>query len=98
VHILRALAVIAVTILLLCILCVCNIEISVFDVGFPTHLDAAGSDAVHTDPDYYVSYVIIKTDSEHEGHGFTFTIGRGTGVIVACVHALKHLVAKRYKK
>ena len=36
----------------------------------------------HTDPDYSCAYVIIKTDAGDglEGHGPTFTIGRGTEV------------------
>ena len=33
----------------------------------------------HPDPDYSCAYVIVKTNREDlEGHGFTFTIGRGT--------------------
>ena len=35
-------------------------DIEVYDVRFPTHLDNAGSDAVHTDPDYSACYIIIK--------------------------------------
>jgi hypothetical protein len=35
----------------------------------------------HTDPDYSNAYVILKTDQAAlEGHGYTFTIGRGTEV------------------
>ena len=29
-----------------------------------------------TNPDYSAAYVILKTDSALEGHGFAFTIGR----------------------
>ena len=55
----------------------------VLDLRFPTSLVNAGTDAVHTDPDYSAAYVILKTDGGLEGHGFTFTIGRGNEVCVA---------------
>lgn len=62
------------------------------DIRFPTseHLD--GSDAMNLDPDYSAAYVILKTDSDLEGHGMTFTIGRGTEVCVAAIEALSYLV------
>ena len=53
----------------------------VLDVRFPTSLVNAGTDAVHKDPDYSAAYVILKTDGDHEGHGFAFTIGRGNEVV-----------------
>src|SRR5690348_7321384 len=46
-------------------------------------------------PDYSAAYVILETDSELVGHGMTFTIGRGTEVVVSAVHALAHLVKGR---
>jgi L-fuconate dehydratase len=52
----------------------------------------AGTDAVHTDPDYSAAYVILKTDGDLEGHGLTFTIGRGNDVCVAAIEAFRHLV------
>ena len=54
----------------------------VLDVRFPTSLVNAGTDAVHKDPDYSAAYVILRTDGDHEGHGFAFTIGRGNEVVV----------------
>ncbi|MEM6693708.1 MAG: L-fuconate dehydratase [Pseudomonadota bacterium] len=59
------------------------------DLRFPTseHLD--GSDAMNPDPDYSAAYVVLETDSGIEGHGLTFTIGRGTEVCVAALHALE---------
>ena len=50
-----------------------------------------GSDAVHTDPDYSAAYVILRTDREDglEGHGLTFTIGRGNELCVAAIQALE---------
>ena len=45
------------------------------------------------DPDYSAAYVILKTSVEGlEGHGLTFTIGRGNEVVGAAIKALAHLV------
>ena len=62
------------------------------DIRFPTSLVNAGTDAVHKDPDYSAAYVVLKTDSSHEGHGFAFTIGRGNEVVVEAIRALEPLV------
>ena len=53
---------------------------------------SAGTDAVHTDPDYSAAYVILQTDGGLEGHGFTFTIGRGNEVCAAAIRAFAPLV------
>jgi len=68
--------------------------LEVLDIRFPTSLDKDGSDAMNPDPDYSAAYVIIRTDRPDgiTGHGLTFTIGRGTEVVVAAVHALRPLV------
>lgn len=58
---------------------------------FPTSLEAHGSDAMHGDPDYSAAYVII-TAGAWKGHGFTFTLGRGTQVVVEGIKALVPLV------
>jgi L-fuconate dehydratase len=63
-------------------------EIDVLDLRFPTSRTLAGTDAVHTDPDYSAAYVVLSTDAGLEGHGLTFTIGRGTEVCVAAIEAL----------
>ncbi|MFC7787573.1 enolase C-terminal domain-like protein [Microbacterium sp. MAHUQ-60] len=52
-------------------------SVGVHDVRFPTSLDSDGSDAMNKDGDYSAAYVILHTDRDLEGHGFTFTIGRG---------------------
>jgi L-fuconate dehydratase len=52
-------------------------QVEIRDVRFPTSDFLDGSDAVHTDPDYSVVYVVLHTDDALEGHGFTFTLGRG---------------------
>ncbi len=63
------------------------------DIRFPTSRELDGSDAVNTDPDYSAAYVILKTNHPDglEGHGLTFTTGRGTEVCVSMVQALKPL-------
>jgi L-fuconate dehydratase len=62
------------------------------DLRFPTSRSGAGTDSMHTDPDYSAAYVILRTSGPIEGHGLTFTIGRGNEVCVAAIEALRHLV------
>ncbi len=65
----------------------------VVDVRFPTSLELDGSDAMNRAPDYSAAYVIFHTsDPELEGHGFCFTIGRGTEVCVQAIRALAPMV------
>src|SRR5881394_3659431 len=73
------------------------VSLEVLDVRFPTSRSLDGSDAMNPDPDYSAAYVILRTDADDglEGHGLTFTIGRGTEVVVAGVHALEPLVVGR---
>lgn len=68
------------------------VDLEVLDIRFPTSRTGAGRDAVHVDPDYSAAYVILRTDAGLEGHGLTFTLGRGTEVCTAAVEALRHLV------
>jgi L-fuconate dehydratase len=70
-------------------------DLEVLDLRFPTSRTGAGTDAVHTDPDYSAAYVILKTDSDLEGHGLTFTIGRGNEVCCAAIEAFRHHVVGR---
>src|SRR4029077_15821702 len=67
------------------------------DIRFPTSRWLDGSDAMHTDPDYSAAYVGLRTDAADgvEGHGLTFTSGRGTEVCVAAIRALEPLVVGR---
>jgi L-fuconate dehydratase len=71
--------------------------IEVVDVRCPTSRSLDGSDAMNPDPDYSAAYVMVRTDDPDglEGHGLTFTIGRGTEVVVAGVRALEPLVIGR---
>jgi L-fuconate dehydratase len=67
------------------------------DVRFPTSRTLDGSDAMNPDPDYSAAYLIIGTDAGDavEGHGFAFTIGRGTEVQVAAINSLAQYVLGR---
>jgi L-fuconate dehydratase len=62
--------------------------VDVRDVRFPTSRTLAGSDAMNEAPDYSAAYVILATDAGLTGHGMTFTIGRGTEIVVAAIRAL----------
>jgi L-fuconate dehydratase len=71
-------------------------EMRVLDLRFPTARAAVGTDAMHPDPNYSAAYVILATnDAALEGHGLTFTIGRGNEVCVAAIHAFRaHVVGR----
>lgn len=60
-----------------------------YDLRFPTSQSLDGSDAMNPDPDYSAAYVVLETDGALEGHGLTFTIGRGNEVVVAAIEALR---------
>jgi L-fuconate dehydratase len=64
------------------------INVRVLDLRFPTSLHHIGSDAVNRDPDYSAAFCILETNAGVEGHGLTFTLGRGTEL---CVSALQYL-------
>ena len=69
-------------------------EVLVKDIRFPTSKTLDGSDAMNPDPDYSASYVILKTTHSEgiEGHGLTFTIGRGNELCVAAIKSLSYLI------
>lgn len=69
-------------------------EVLVKDIRFPTSKYLDGSDAMNPDPDYSAAYVILKTDDNRdvEGHGLTFTIGRGNELCVAAIESLAPLI------
>jgi L-fuconate dehydratase len=68
----------------------------VLDIRFPTSRAAVGTDAMHPDPDYSAAYVILDTNAGLEGHGLTFTIGRGNEVCVAAIQAFRaHVVGQK---
>ena len=67
------------------------------DIRMPTSRFLDGSDAMNPDPDYSAAYVVLTTDAgDHlEGHGMTFTIGRGNELCCAAIEALKPLIVGR---
>lgn len=69
-------------------------DLRVVDVRFPTSLSLDGSDAMNPDPDYSAAYVVLATDRGDgvEGHGLTFTIGRGNDIVAVAIEALRPLV------
>jgi len=64
-------------------------SVEIQDVRFPTSLGGHGSDALHTDPNYSCAYVTINTDGGKVGYGMTFTLGRGTEVVVLACQSMK---------
>jgi L-fuconate dehydratase len=70
------------------------ISLRTLDVRFPTSLSLDGSDAMNPDPDYSAAYVVLGTDAVGadgralEGHGLTFTIGRGNDICCRAIEAL----------
>ncbi|MCA1217161.1 enolase C-terminal domain-like protein [Streptomyces sp. 8L] len=67
----------------------------VHDIRFPTSEQLDGSDAMNPDPDYSAAYVVLRTTDGAEGHGFSFTIGRGNDVTAAAIEALRGYVVGR---
>lgn len=72
------------------------VAVATEDVRFPTSDAGDGSDAMHPDPDYSAAYVVLATDVPGlEGHGLTFTLGRGNELCVAALRSLAPLVVGR---
>lgn len=71
------------------------VSVRVVDLRFPTSKDRIGSDAVNKDPDYSAAYCIIETDCAFQGHGLTFTLGRGTELCVLAIEYLARFVTGR---
>jgi L-fuconate dehydratase len=67
----------------------------VIDLRFPTSLEHIGSDAVNKDPDYSAAYCILETNTGLEGHGLTFTLGRGTDLVAQALSYLTRYVVNR---
>jgi L-fuconate dehydratase len=73
------------------------VSATVHDVRFPTSRTLAGSDAMHSQPDYSAAYVVLRTNDGDalEGHGLAFTLGRGTEIVVAAINALTPVLLGR---
>jgi L-fuconate dehydratase len=67
--------------------------VRVVDLRFPTSREQIGSDAVNKDPDYSAAYCILETDGAVQGHGLTFTLGRGTDLVVQAAEYLGGFIA-----
>ncbi|MGF0337105.1 L-fuconate dehydratase [Ectopseudomonas toyotomiensis] len=72
-------------------------RVDVQDIRFPTSRELDGSDAMNAAPDYSATYVTLHTDAASglQGHGLTFTIGRGNEICVAAVKSLAPLIENR---
>jgi L-fuconate dehydratase len=69
------------------------VDLAIEDIRFPTSQLLDGSDAMNPDPDYSAAYVVLKTSQPGlEGHGLTFTIGRGNDIVCTALHAMRHLL------
>ena len=47
---------------------------------------------MNPDPDYSAAYLVLETDCKLEGHGLTFTIGRGNELCILAFYALEPLI------
>ncbi len=69
------------------------IDFKATDVRFPTSLETKISDAVHTNPDFSSPHVILTVQGlEHKGQGWSFTLGKGSEVVIAGMNALKPFI------
>ncbi|MBT5310983.1 MAG: mandelate racemase, partial [Verrucomicrobia bacterium] len=56
---------------------------------FRKQLEAgAGSDAVHTDPQYGYGVTLLKTDNGLTGSGIAYTLGTGTNLVCDAIQIL----------
>lgn len=69
--------------------------VRVIDLRFPTSREHIGSDAVNKDPDYSAAYCILETNASLNGHGLSFTLGRGTDLVVQAANYLSRYVLNR---
>ncbi len=69
--------------------------VRVVDLRFPTSREHIGSDAVNKDPDYSAAYCILETNAGVTGYGLTFTLGRGTDLVVQAAQYLSRYVVNR---
>ena len=68
------------------------LSIDTFDIRFPTSRHRDGSDAMNPFPDYSAAYIVLRTTAGAEGHGFVFTVGRGTEIEVAAIRSLATMI------
>jgi L-fuconate dehydratase len=69
------------------------VSVETEDIRLPTSKSLDGSDAMNKDPDYSAGYVILKTNCPGlEGHGLTFTLGRGNELCISAMKSLSYLL------
>jgi L-fuconate dehydratase len=69
-------------------------SIEVEDRRFPL-ADGAGSDAIHTVPQYAYAVCKLKTDTDVEGTGLTFTLGYGNDMVCTAIKYLSEELVGR---
>ncbi|MBF9032637.1 fuconate dehydratase [Rhodobacterales bacterium HKCCE2091] len=69
--------------------------VTTHDIRFPTSRMLDGSDAMNPTPDYSAAYVVLHVDDGPDGHGMTFTIGRGNEICCAAIEAVAALLVGR---
>lgn len=70
-------------------------HVTTHDIRFPTSRTLDGSDAMNEAPDYSAAYVVLHVDHGADGHGMTFTIGRGNEICCAAIRAVGDLLIGR---
>ena len=69
-------------------------KVETVDARFPL-ADGAGSDAVHTDPEYGYGVTLLQSDTGHVGTGITYTLGGGTNLICEAIKLLAEPIVGR---
>lgn len=70
-------------------------RIATYDIRFPTSQKLDGSDAMNESPDYSAAYVVLHVDNGPDGHGMTFTIGRGNEICCLAIRSVAELLVGR---
>ena len=69
-------------------------RVTTVDARFPLK-DGAGTDAVHTDPQYGYAVTLLHADDGTVGSGITYTLGGGTNLICDAVKLLSEPIVGR---
>jgi L-fuconate dehydratase len=71
-------------------------KIDIHDVRFPTSKELDGSDAMNHAPDYSAASIVMHTSNpDIQGHGMTFTLGRGNEICVKAIESLSPMVLEK---
>jgi len=69
-------------------------KLSTVDARFPL-AEGAGSDAIHTDPEYGYGVTLLHADNGTVGTGITYTLGGGTSLICDAIELLAEPILGR---